>query len=153
MARPRKREPPQTAEQWDESHRAGLKSDEAAACYDALVLELERAGQLNAATRSLAKDAAAQEDIILTCQRDIRTRGPVEQMENGAQRLRIENRSIRALARAQQRKTEILTALGLLPGRPKRGRPPKEDAGDDSDASDAWEAFDAPDGGGLDGAD
>lgn len=146
MARPRKREPPQSGEAWDELHASQCASMEASALYSALIADLEASGRLNSATRSLARDAAAQEDIIVAAMEDIKKRGAVEAIEQGAQKLRVENRYLRAKLRAEQRKQEILEALGLLPGKRGPGRPAREEKAEqeeaESDIDAQWRAFD-----------
>lgn len=142
--RPRKREPPSTPEAWDALHKEQFKTQEAAAFYTALVGDLEAAGHLNAATRSLARDAAAQEDIIIAAMKDIRTNGAVEKIEQGSQKLRVENRYLKAKHKAEVRKQDILEALGMLPGKKSPGRPAKEKDEDETPEDDPdkeWEAF------------
>ena len=142
--RPKKREPPNAPAEWDAIHKGQFKTQEAGAFYQALVDDLQAAGHLNAATRSLARDAAAQEDIIIAAMKDIRTNGAVEKIEQGNQKLRVENRYLKAKHKAEARKQDILEALGMLPGKKSPGRPAKEKPEDDEPEDDPdkeWEAF------------
>lgn len=148
MPRPKKREPPTTAQEWDDVYIRQLKTDEARAFYAGLISDIDAAGQLNSATRSLVRDAAAQEDVIIAAMADIKRNGAVERIEQGSQKLRVENRYLKAKLRAEARKQDILEALGLLPGKKGPGRPTKGAKAEDdpADALDReWEDFDAAD--------
>lgn len=142
--RPKKREPPSTGREWDAIHEGQFKTQEAASFYSALIDDLDKAGHLNAATRNLARDAAAQEDIIIAAMKDIKSNGAVEKIEQGSQKLRVENRYLKAKHKAEVRKQDILEALGMLPGKKSPGRPAKEKDEDETTEDDPdkeWEAF------------
>lgn len=140
----KKRPPPESAADWDELYLSQLKTEEGRALYRAICRDLEQAGALGSATRSLARDAAAQEDVIVAAMADIRKNGAVEKLEQGAQKLRIENRSLKVKLKAEQRKEEIFGTLGLLPAKKAPGRPAKakdEDEEKPEADDDGWNAF------------
>lgn len=121
-----------------DQHVKALRQDESASLYDALCERLAVMGEINPATQKMVRDACAWEDVIVEAQADIRRRGVMVELEQGAQKLKCANKALGQLKTAQDQQRKIFTLLRLTPG--VRGRAAPE-AAEDEEEADPFEQF------------